>query len=425
MINQKSVQTVGASRFGTHFSKPLFDSYSFARLAGTIEGLLTGDKRASLPPESLSTEQSDLVVLLFLDGFGWRFLEKYAARFPFLQHFIEEGIASKITSLFPSTTAAHVTSLNTGMSVAESGIYEWFYFEPKLDRVIAPLLFSFAGDKKNNTLAETGISPSEIYPSQTVFQKLQQQGISSFVLQQSGILYSPYSEAMFKGASKHPFDTFEGGLEKLLSLMKGVVPGEKAYFYLYFSDIDSAGHRHGIDSPQFELAVAHCFEALETIFWKGFSLLPAKATCLVIADHGMTAVDPKTTLYLNQLHPGIEKSFKKNKEGMPIVPAGSCRDFFLHIEEEKLAETETLLRSSLAGKAEVMRSSRLIEEGFFGPRPPSDLFLQRVGNLVILPYEGEAVWWYEKHRFEQHFYAAHGGLTKEEMETIFLCSSRN
>jgi hypothetical protein len=43
-----------------------------------------------------------------------------------------------------------------------------------------------------------------------------------------------------------------------------------------------------------------------------------------------------------------------------------------------------------------------------------------VGNLVILPYEHEAIWWYEKGRFEQHFYAAHGGLTRKEMETIFL-----
>jgi len=46
--------------------------------------------------------------------------------------------------------------------------------------------------------------------------------------------------------------------------------------------------------------------------------------------------------------------------------------------------------------------------------------LQRVGDLVVLPYEGNAVWWLEKHRFEQHFYGAHGGLTRGEIEIPFL-----
>ncbi len=39
-----------------------------------------------------------------------------------------------------------------------------------------------------------------------------------------------------------------------------------------------------------------------------------------------------------------------------------------------------------------------------------------MGNLVILAYKGESVWWYQKNRFEQKFYGHHGGLTKEEME---------
>jgi hypothetical protein len=62
----------------------------------------------------------------------------------------------------------------------------------------------------------------------------------------------------------------------------------------------------------------------------------------------------------------------------------------------------------------------LIDAGFFGRQPPSHAFLERVGNLVILPYRGETVWWYEKDRFEQRFYGHHGGLTPQEMEIPFL-----
>ena len=47
-------------------------------------------------------------------------------------------------------------------------------------------------------------------------------------------------------------------------------------------------------------------------------------------------------------------------------------------------------------------------------------FCPTSGNLVILPFEGEAVWWYEAGRFEQKFFGHHGGLTPGEMETPLL-----
>ena len=65
----------------------------------------------------------------------------------------------------------------------------------------------------------------------------------------------------------------------------------------------------------------------------------------------------------------------------------------------------------------------LIDQHFFGSGAPSQRFLDRVGNLVVLPYEGESVFWYEQGRFEQPFYGHHGGLTRHEMETILLARS--
>jgi hypothetical protein len=43
-----------------------------------------------------------------------------------------------------------------------------------------------------------------------------------------------------------------------------------------------------------------------------------------------------------------------------------------------------------------------------------------VGNLVVLAYRHESVWWYEKGKFEQHYYGHHGGLTPQEMEIPLL-----
>ena len=54
-------------------------------------------------------------------------------------------MVEKLTAQFPSTTAAQITTIHTGQTVGEHGLFEWNYYEPVLDAVIAPLLFSFAG----------------------------------------------------------------------------------------------------------------------------------------------------------------------------------------------------------------------------------------------------------------------------------------
>jgi len=62
----------------------------------------------------------------------------------------------------------------------------------------------------------------------------------------------------------------------------------------------------------------------------------------------------------------------------------------------------------------------MIEEGYFGPLPPSPDFLARVSPLVILPHDEQTVWWYEEGRYNMRFYGLHGGLSAREM-AIPLC----
>jgi len=422
MINQQSLQSVAASAFTEHFCKPLYESYSFSRVPGTIQKLLTQKTGlGTLPADTVGdlTQEYEEIVLLFIDGFGWRFFEKYRERYPFLKRILDEGIASKITSQFPSTTANHVTCMNTGLEVGESGIYEWFYYEPELDRMIAPLLFSFAGDKAPATLLHAGVSPKQLYPFRTFYQDLKEVGVASYSLQHDSIVHSPYSQTMFQGAQQISFKHMQEALEQLVRLL-AEQKSQKAYFHFYWGEIDAMGHRYGIDSPQFEDAVEQCFKELEEFFWQKKVRSGKKSACILIADHGMISVDPKKTFYLNEELPSLLQFIKRNRQGDLIAPAGSCRDFFLHIKEEALERVRIQLTQRLQGKAAVYLTEELIKQHFFGSKPPSKNFLDRVGNLVILPYEGEGVWWREKHRFDQHFYGAHGGLTRGEMETIFL-----
>jgi hypothetical protein len=63
----------------------------------------------------------------------------------------------------------------------------------------------------------------------------------------------------------------------------------------------------------------------------------------------------------------------------------------------------------------VLLTQPLIDQGYFGPLPPSPAFLSRVGNLLILPHAGQTVWWYEEGRYGMRYRGMHGGLSQDEM----------
>jgi predicted AlkP superfamily pyrophosphatase or phosphodiesterase len=384
--------------------------------------LLTGKAEHTLAVDTVcgQWETVDCAILFLIDGFGWKFFEEYRSKYPFLNRFVKEGAASKISSQFPSTTAAHVTCICTGQEVGQSGIYEWFYYEPIADRMIAPLLFSNAGDHESGTLLDDGFTAEQIFAFETIYQQLSKKGVRSIVMQKENIAYSSYSKTMLAGADVVPYNHFPEALDRLAELCNRPFK-EPTYIFVYFGDIDSMGHQYGINAPQFAESIGYCWTMMENRFWQKLTSHSNRIALMLTSDHGMTPVHPKTTVLLNEICPELGPMLKKNRQGAPLVPAGSCRDFFLHIEKQHLDGAQKLLSDKLKGLADVVPVETLLSEGFFGAKPPSKRLKERIGDLVVLPYLNESVFWkFDKHRLEQHFYAAHGGLTADEMESIFL-----
>ena len=419
MIDHESIRAVGESRFGTHFRKPLYEGYAFAQLPQTIRSLLIGGEHTSAhgipfgPREDLRGKY-DAVILFFLDALGWCFIDRYLDH-PFLKRIERGGLLSKISSQFPSTTSAHVTTIHTGLPVGQSGIYEWNYYEPALDAIISPLLFSFAGDKERDTLLKVGANPLRLFPTDTVYYDLANHGVKSFVLQDHQYTHSPYTAVVTSGAKLVPYRSLPEAIITLTELMER--QKERTYYFLYYDKIDSVCHEHGPNARQLDAEIKAVLWMLETFLVPAMRSSKRKSLFMMTADHGHTHIDPATTFYLNESIRELMPLLRRNRQGELLVPAGSSRDMFLHIKEEYVDESCELLRRKLEGRAEVYKTEDMIGQGFFGSTPPSAAFMGRIGDLVILPYAGESVWWYEPGRFEQKFYGSHGGLTPEEMET--------
>ena len=384
------------------FVKPRYDSGGFAGIPDRIRN-------------AFASGNYDAVVLFLVDGFGWRFFERFQDS-PFLQRLAKRGRIEKLTSQFPSTTAAHLTTIHTGLTVGQSGVHEWTYYEPHVDALIAPLLFSYAGLGQRDVLKSTGIQPSMLYPRGVFYPDLKTMGVKPFVFGSREYTPSTYSGIVTEGAELRAFKTFSEALVNVKLLLE--TQAQPMYLYLYLDKIDTLAHEYGPTAPQTEAEIETFLLMMEYSFERIFRG-KKRILFLMTADHGHVEVSPETTTYLNTnpQFAGVERFLKTNLKGQMLVPAGSPRDMFLYIKDGMLEEAEWFLRSRMEGKADVVKTETLIEEGYFGP-DVSSRFRERAGNLIILPYRYESVWWFEKGKFEQRFYGHHGGLTPQEMETV-------
>jgi hypothetical protein len=411
-LDRASIAAVDGSRRPGGDVRPLHDGHAFAALPATIERLLLGGD-GGLPPAAIAAapEPVERVVLVLLDAFGWTFFERHADEHPLLRRMLAEGTVAKLTTQFPSTTAAHITTLHTGRPVGEHGVYEWNVHDPGLGALITPLLFSFAGDGERDTLRAAGVDPRALLPTGTFYRRLAHRGVRSIAFQPASFSPSTYDGVLLDGAELHPYATLEDGFAALArALASGPDP---TYAYIYTDALDACGHRDGPSSPAFRAEADRCLDAIEA----GLRALPAGTLFLLAADHGQIDVDPGRTWFVNTLWPGIRECLATDRRGRPLAPAGSARDLFLHTAPGAREHVVARLRELLGDRATVHATSELLAEGLFGPAPGPRL-LERVGDVCVLPRPGETVWWRERGRFGMRFRGHHGGLTAAEAETV-------
>lgn len=349
----------------------------FDELPGLIESLLA---------------KHDRVAFVYFDAFGWRFAERHGDH-PLLRR----AKVERWRAQFPSTTTVHTTTIHTGLPVAEHGLYEWHIYEPRLDRMITPLWFCFAGDDRRNTLFDAGLEPEDLFPFESIYARLD---VPSHVAMPDGIGSSPPSRHLLAPATVHAFGAPAEGLATLAAALGRE---ERAYGTIYLPAADALMHAVGPDAPEVASLMDATLTAIDEAPW------PAGTCVLLSADHGMAAISPERTSYVNVVWPELPQHLVHGADDKPLAPGGSARDLFLHVIPDRLDDVVAELGGRLDGKAEV----RPVEGLFPGA---SEALRARLANLVVLPFEEEAVYWLEPGRFEQRFRGQHGGLSPDEIE---------
>jgi hypothetical protein len=397
--------------------RPRYADYAFSNIPNTVEYLLTGAQRGPLLPTDCfggSYPHPDKIVLIFIDSFGWQFWLDYHARFRTTRRVVEKGTLTPVSALFPTTTAASVSTMNLGVLPSRHALYEWNIYIPAYGEVIQSLAFTPLGRHPNDACARKGYDPTQLLAvHETVHQRLARAGVRSLQFAHRSYATSAYNKVASAGAEVVRHSTPAEGLVQLKEALAGMTG--KAWLNFYWGAIDAVAHVHGPGGAYHAAEIASFWHTFDEIFR---DVASPDTLYLFTADHGHVFADVKRTLYLNERFPELRGYLTTSHTNNPIYPNGSPRDIFLHLRPERREQVLALLTRELGDLALVMPMERALAEGLFGPEPACAELRQRLGDVLILPYLGNFIWWREPGVMQNDFYGHHGGLTREELVTV-------
>jgi len=415
MINDGPLQRFAS--LGHGLVRPLYDDYAFGNIPGTIEHLLTGADRSPLLPADCfggAYPRPQKIVLIFIDAFGWQHWREHHHRFRTTSRVVEKGTLTPISALFPSTTAASVTTMNLGVLPAQHALYEWNVYIPAYGETIQSLAFSPLGRRAPDACLGLGYDPARLLEvHETVHQRLAREGVRSIQFANRSYADSAYNSIASAGSETVRHGTLAEGLVQLREVLTET--DGKAVLGFYWAGIDTIAHMYGPGTAYHAAEIAN--------FWRTFDEvmhdIDSPGTLyLFTADHGQVYADRHETIYVNERFPELADCLAVSPTGNPIYPNGSPRDMFLHVRPELTESALAALHRHLDDIALVMPVDTALEEGLFGPQPVCAELRRRLGDILVLPRLGHFIWWREPGLMANPFYGHHGGLTPEEVITV-------
>lgn len=345
---------------------------------------VAGDLFSALRGESAVLPRAESVVLVVIDGLGAISLRAHAGH----ARTLTSGMAKKdvAQSVFPSTTAAALTSIVTGVWPGEHGLVGYRV----LDRSRDVLVNQLSGWETD------GIDPLVWQSSPTIFERAARDGHESFAVGFAGYAHSGFTKATLRGAEFVAATTAASRIETAYGLAEAH-PGSLVYCYL--PEVDKAGHKHGIASGEWVAALEDIDAALSV-------RVPAGIGVLVTSDHGMVDVPSNRQVVLDESH----------LRGIRHV-GGEPRMLHAYLEPDAdTADVATRWRGDLEGMADVVTREEAVRAGLFGPTV-SEAAASRIGDVLVIARGVWAV--YDGTAADQRgrgMVGQHGALTPEERQ---------
>jgi predicted AlkP superfamily pyrophosphatase or phosphodiesterase len=415
----------GTIRDGYAF--PAYDGRCFARVPGTVGAALDADVGRSLPAELIPDGDFENVVVLLIDGFGWDRFQARRETVPLLDGLDDAGETTRITSVYPTETAAAITTMHTGRTPSEHGLLGWNLYLPEQDLTCQTLPFRTRSadgvDGEERDLGEatadaTGgaVTGRDLFDGDSLYERLAAEGVESHTIQPSRVVGGSYGGLAAAGSESHGVDSVA---EFALTLRRQLESSDgKRYVYAYWPDVDGASHDEGTESALYDAELSAVCGAVERELEKLDDATAEETLLLLTADHGHLNADPAEAVDLETI-PEIWDNLATHDDGRPVLPTGGPRNLHLHLEPG----TEETVRAAISEadfEARVLTGTEAIESELFGPGEVSPKLRERIGDLVIVPKDVNL--WIGREQRKLDFVGTHGGQHTDEMYVPFLAA---
>jgi predicted AlkP superfamily pyrophosphatase or phosphodiesterase len=308
-----------------------------------------------------------------------------------------------LTSVFPSTTVAAVTSLYTAVPPSVHGMIGFRLFLKEYGLLSNMIKLSPAGFEERDKLQETGFVPDEFLPVKTIFEMLGEHDIKSYAFTRMHYYKSGLSSIMLKGAEVKPYvnivDMFLN-VKKIIKEVKG-----KTFITAYVDDFDTTAHYYGTRTEEERTTIDVFMDILKNVFLRE---KPKDTEVILTADHGQMHSLPGTKIDITK------HRWLMNHITMP--PSGEFRASYLFVKDGCKDRCIEELNSKFSDKFIILSREEAIEQNLFGRLEISERNRERVGDIILIS-KGENFLFYPYSEFELK--ARHGGLNSREMLVPF------
>ena len=349
---------------------PVLPDYAGANVRGLIPALL-GPGPA---PEWLGVRGNAATVVLVLDGLGWEQLHTYAVHAPTLSALGGQPI----TTVAPSTTAAALTSISTGLPPAEHGVLG--YRMAVAGDVLNLLSWRTAAGDARKVHEPKHVQPFEPFLGERVP-----------VVTKAEFGGSGFSMAHLRGG---PFTGWRTPSNLAIRVREQLDAGQR-FVYAYYDGIDKVAHEFGF-GPYYDAELA----AADALVAQVIQALPAGVDLVVTADHG-------------QVHVGAARlAHSKALWAMAAFGSGEGRFRWLHARPGAAAELLAAAVAEHADVAWVVSREQVIDERWLGPVISAPV-AARLGDVAVVAHQ--PVTFLDPAEGGYDLACRHGSLTSAEM----------
>ncbi|GAB3564653.1 alkaline phosphatase family protein [Amycolatopsis endophytica] len=324
--------------------------------------------------------------VLLIDGLGAELLRAHADDAPVLAALAK----STLTVGCPSTTAAGLGAIGTGLASGEHGMAGYTFEVPGCGVLNALTWRSHPGR------GELDLDPEVVQPLPTTFERAAAAGVAAVVVNDARFATTPLTKAVQRGGDYRGVHAMGDLVAETLRALTSS-PG---FCFAYHSQLDELGHRYGPGSTAWVMQLRQVDRMVESLV----DGLPPGRVLAVVADHGMVALDDTVIDFdgAPELRSGV-----RALGGDPRVR---------HVYTEDGAEADVLAawRATLGERAWVASRDEAIAAGWFGPRV-SDRVRPRFGDVVAAARGEFGVLRRTAEPLESALIGQHGSLTSAEL----------